>query len=590
MLRIMQPQTEPPVAAPPLHIPTKTDRPELDAGLERLKVGAVAFAKTTIPERLAMLRVMLDGYMAIAEDSVKAGLEVKGIDPSTQLASEEWLGGPVVVVRNLRMLMETLERIDGGQPSIDPSRLRTQANGRVAVDVFPASGLDKILFAGFRAEVRMKEGVSLKETLDRTAAYYKLAVADRKAKVALVLGAGNVASIPPTDVLYKMFVEGKVCILKMNPVNAHVGPFIERAWKELIDKGYLMVVYGGADVGSYLVEHDIVEEIHITGSDKTHDMMVWGPPGAEREARKAKKEPLLKKEITSELGNVSPVIIVPSQHWTDEDFAFQGDSIAAAVCNNASFNCNSAKLLVQAGNWSGREKLSAALKTSLERVPLRKAYYPGAADRWNQLVDSHPTAERLGEAKTGELQWAIIPGLDSSNSDEKCFSMEPWCSVISETTIGTADPVAFLEEAVKFCNDRVWGTLSATLVVHPKDLKNATIGAAVDKAINELRYGTVSINHWPALGFAFGSTPWGGHPSTTLEDIQSGKGWVHNTFLLNDNDIEKCVIYGPLRAKPKPVWFAGHRTAAEIGKRMVAMEAAPSVWKLPGLIMKALKG
>ena len=75
------------------------------------------------------------------------------------------------------------------------------------------------------------------------------------------------------------------------------------------DAGYLAVCYGGADVGAYLVEHPLIDEIHITGSDKTHDMMVWGPPGPEREERKRKKEPKLKKEITSELGNVSPVIV-----------------------------------------------------------------------------------------------------------------------------------------------------------------------------------------------------------------------------------------------------------------------------------------
>ena len=55
-------------------------------------------------------------------------------------------------------------------------------------------------------------------------------------------------------------------------------------------------------------------------------------------------------------------------------------------------------------------------------------------------------------------------------------------------------------------------------------------------------------------------------------------------------DIEKCVIRGPLVVKPKPPWFANHKTAAEIGRRLVKMEAAPSFFKLPGLIMKALRG
>ena len=168
--------------------------------------------------------------------------------------------------------------------------------------------------------------------------------------------------------------------------------------------------------------------------------------------------------------------------------------------------------------------------------------------------------------------------------------MEPWCSVISETAIGSSDPVAFLDEAVKFCNDQVWGTLSATIIIHPTTAKDPKVAAALERAIIALRYGTVAINHWPALGFAFGVTPWGGHPSATLEDIQSGKGWVHNTYLLNDADIEKVVIRGPLVVKPKPPWFAGHKTAHLIGPKLVKMEAAPSWWKLPGIVVKALGG
>src|SRR3954451_21508143 len=167
----------------------------------------------------------------------------------------------------------------------------------------------------------------------------------------------------------------------MNPVNAHVGPFVERAFHAAVDKGLLQVCYGGADVGSYLVEHPEVDEIHITGSDKTHDMMVWGPPGPDREARKSRKEPLLKKEITSELGNVTPVIVVPGP-YTDAEIDWQGQSIAGSMANNASFNCNSPKMLVASGAWDGRVKLRDALARGLERVPSRKAYYPGAEQRW----------------------------------------------------------------------------------------------------------------------------------------------------------------------------------------------------------------
>ena len=36
------------------------------------------------------------------------------------------------------------------------------------------------------------------------------------------------------DVLTKIFNEGKACVLKMNPVNAYLGPFLERAFADAI--------------------------------------------------------------------------------------------------------------------------------------------------------------------------------------------------------------------------------------------------------------------------------------------------------------------------------------------------------------------
>ncbi len=43
-----------------------------------------------------------------------------------------------------------------------------------------------------------------------------------RGKLALVLGAGNVASIAPLDVLHKLFIENQVCLLKLNPVNDYL--------------------------------------------------------------------------------------------------------------------------------------------------------------------------------------------------------------------------------------------------------------------------------------------------------------------------------------------------------------------------------
>src|SRR5262249_57365287 len=97
----------------------------------------------------------------------------------------------------------------------------------------------------------------------------------------------------------------------MNPVNAYVGPFLARAFRTAIDRGFFAVVYGGVEEGEYLISHPLVDEVHITGSDRTHDVIVWGPPGPDREARKRRNETLLTKPITPALGNITPVILVP---------------------------------------------------------------------------------------------------------------------------------------------------------------------------------------------------------------------------------------------------------------------------------------
>jgi aldehyde dehydrogenase (NAD(P)+) len=561
-------------------------RPELDAVVLRVADAAEEFARLPLPERIGLAEKILAGCVATAEGQVRAACKAKGLDFDSFASAEEWLGGPYLTIRNVRLLIETMGRLESGQPPIDPGRIRTRG-GRTIVDVFPTGAVDRITYAGFGGEVWMLPGVKPKDVIERAASHYREPLDRRRGRVALVLGAGNVASIGAMDVLHKLFVEGHVCVLKMNAVNAYLGPFLEKAFAAAVERGYLAVVQGGADVGAYLVEHPQIDEIHITGSDRTHDAIVWGPPGPESAARRKRRSPLLKKPISSELGNISPVLLVPGP-YTDDEIAFQAQSIAAGILNNASFNCNAVKLLVLPKGCESSGKLLDAVQVLLERAPLRKAYYPGAEQRWRELVDAHSDAVRIGHPKRGELPWAIIRDLDPRKRDEKCFRMEPFCGVVSETRLGSADPVEFLEQAVRFVNERVWGTLNATLIVHPKTAAGRRTGAAVEKAIADLRYGAVSVNHWAALVYGFVSTPWGGHPSSTLHDIQSGRGFVHNTYMLEG--IEKAVVRGPLTVRPKPVWFAGHRTAHEVARKMIAMMAEPSWTKLPGVVLAALRG
>ena len=555
-----------------------TERQQVDAAVAAVKEKAREFARLAPAAKAALLRECIPRLMAEAPGWVATGAAARGAP-----ASEEWLAGPSTTVRLFRLLADSLDEIaTAGRPALGRGA-RTRPDGRTEVALFPASRLDGVTFMGFTGTALMDVGVTPEQARERQAAFYQRR--DPEGGVSVVLGAGNVASIPPMDVASKLFVEGLVCVLKMNPVNEWVGPYLERALQPLVSRGYLRIVYGGAEVGSMLVYHPGVDDVHITGSDRTHDLIVWGPPGPERDRRIAARNPLLKIPISSELGNVSPVAIAPYA-YSDEELAFQARNVVSMVFNNGSFNCNAAKMLITAKGWPQRERFLDLIAQNLSAAPTRKAYYPGAFDRYRTLLAGHAEAQKFGQAGEDRLQWALVPGLDAADEREPLFRTEPFCGLLSETSIASTDPVEFLGQATRFMNDRLWGTLNAMLVVPPKLEADPAVAAAVDRAIVDLRYGTVAINHWPALGYAFGTTPWGGHQSATLENIQSGLGWVHNTYMLDG--LDKAVVRGPLVLKPTPMWFFGNPKAERVAPLAADLEAAPSWLKVPGLLLRVL--
>lgn len=563
--------------------PVDTSQSDLSKKVAQLKAAANEFANLTIDQRIALAESMKQGYVDIAEASVYAGCKAKGITIGSPQEAEEWATGPWATQRQLRLIIESLRAIQktGNTPI---GKISRNAAGNLAVNVYPNNAIDGMLFKDVSVEVHMLPEVTEQRLEADRASFYK--IPHHQGKVALVLGAGNIAAIGVMDVITKMFNEGKVCILKMNPVNAYLGPYIESAFKAAIDQHYFAVVYGGVEIGRHLVYHPDIDEVHLTGSNKTYDQIVWGAPGAERQARMERKEPMLRKPMSAELGNVSPVIVVPGP-YTDKEIAFQADAIAAAMTMNASFFCNSAKVLVMPKGWAGSGNFLRAVEKTCGMVEPRKAYYPGAEDRWTTLTKNRRNAVNIGKPAVGALPWTFITGLDA-NDDEVLFREEAFCSVFAEVQLGSQKPIEFMEKAVNFCNSRLWGNLNATIIVHPRTLKDPTVKAAFEQAICKLKYGTVAINTFPGIAFALASPPWGAHPSSTPEDIQSGNGFVHNTAMLEG--IEKAVIRAPLTVSPKPAWLTSHRKANIVTRRIAEMEATASWAKVPGIVWAAMQG
>lgn len=566
-----------------LTFPRPTERARLEESAWRVRERAGEWARLPPREKAALARALVAGTARLAGRAVAAACAAKGIPEGSPLEGEEWLAGPYVTLRMLWQLVGSLESLDrtGTTPVPRPGRT---AEGRLSLRVFPGDRLDAMLFAGASGEVVMEEGVDEAGLEEGRARFHRRP--DHQGRVCLVLGAGNVNSIPAADVLTKMFNEGKACLLKLNPVNAYLGPYLEEAFAPLVARGFLSVTYGGAEEGAFLAGHPAVEEVHITGSDRTHDLLVWGPPGPERAERMARGTPLLAKEVTSELGNVTPVILVPGPYG-DRQLEWQADNVAGMVTNNASFNCIAGKMLVTPRGWPARERFLDLVMGRMARVPARPAWYPGAPDRWRSLTEGRERMRTHGGGE-GTLPWTLIEGLDAGDAGEKAFRVEPFCSILSEVPLGSPDPVEFLDAAVEFCNRRLWGTLAAVLVVHPETLSDPATGPAVERAVARLRYGTVALNVWPGLAFAIGNTPWGAAPGSPLTDIQSGRGWVHNTLMLER--VEKVVLRHPVTSPVKLPYFPSHRTAHALGRRLTRLAATGSLLHLPGVVAAALRG
>lgn len=554
-----------------------TPRSEIEHALEQLHARRGAWVEVDTARRAALLRACIDGVRQISEEWVRRAQQAQRLKVNETAAGEPWWSGPLVTLRALRTMAETMDA--GGEKA--PTDLR-QADGRWIAAVSPAGLRERLVHAGVRSEVWMQPG--------RPASQGRIYREKREGRagdggVALVLGAGNVGSITPRDLVQKLFGEDEVVVLKMHPLNDYLGPLFEKAFAPLVKADALRVVYGAADAGRFLCRHPLVDSVHVTGSHRTYDAIVWGDSEQEISANKAAGTPVVDKPVTAELGCVSPIIIVPGT-WSEADMRYQARSVAGMVANNASFNCNAAKVLVLQRDWPQRQAFLNALRAALGAVPQRYAYYPGSEQRFQAFCDRYPQAERLGTAAPEDcLPWTLIEGVPP-DAGEHALQVEAFCGVLATVELDATTPAEFLDRAVDFANERLWGSLSCGVIVDPG--AERLLGERLQDAVARLRYGGIAVNCWAGTLFGLCVTSWGAYPGNPFSDIGSGTGAVGNALLFDWP--EKSVAYAPFRMQVVPPWFADHRNYEDLGRRMAAHEAAPAWSQLPGLTLAALRG
>lgn len=549
------------------------------------------WAALPVPDKVGYLQRLRELVRDVAVEWVDAAIEAKGIPAGSPLAGEEWISGPYAVLSWIAAAIETLDAVARGANPLKGFPIRQRPDGQTIVRVYPHDVKERLLLHGFSTEVWMQPGTTPASLPGEIAR--RVGPHGGPGKVALVLGAGNIASIPVLDVLYKLYADGEVVVLKMNPVNAYLGPIFEKALAPLVADGYLRFIYGGSDVGAELCKHPGVDTIHITGSEHTHDRIVYGA-GEEGAARKRRNEPIIDKPITSELGGVGPTIVVPGP-WTAADFGFQAEHVATQKLHNSGFNCVASQVVVMPRDWDGATSLLDALRAKLESAPARPAYYPGAQDRRQAATAHYPAAERLGA--DGAIR-TLITGVDPDDTVAHAFTEEFFGPVLATTALPGRDAAEFLYNAVHFANDTLHGTLGANVIIHPKTI--AQLGPAFEDAIAELCYGTIAVNAWTGVGYLTPRATWGAFPGHTYDDVQSGIGVVHNALFLDRP--QKTVVRAPFRPfprsvaraefalSPRPPWFVTNSTAGVTGRRLTYYAADGKIRHFPGIFASALRG
>ena len=134
-------------------------------------------------------------------------------------------------------------------------------------------------------------------------------------------------------------------------------------------------------------------------------------------------------------------------------------------------------------------------------------------------------------------------------------------------------------------NETLWGTLTSTIIIHPDSMTDASVAAAVEHAISNLRYGTVGVNVWGGMSYPLGVTTWGAFPGHDMYDIQSGIGVVGNMLMFDRP--QKTVIKGPFKQAVQPI--ALMKNFSNFCNKLSDYEAKPSLSKLISVVKTAFK-
>tara|TARA_B100000424_G_scaffold270993_1_gene272031 strand:- start:390 stop:2036 length:1647 start_codon:yes stop_codon:yes gene_type:complete len=487
----------------------------------------------------------------------------------TPAEGEEWLGGPFASVLATQYYIKSLINDD----DLVEGNFNNSEN---SYKVFPNNFIERITFPFINAKVYFNKSMSF-DDINKFRGFSKRY--DIEPSITLVLGAGNFSSIPYLDVLYHLITRRSVILLKLNPVNDYLKPVFEKVFKNFIERGYIIVTNGNINESKYMATHPGINHIHLTGSDKTYEDIVYGREltGNERSIKTLSK--INPKPITSELGNVTPIIIHPGK-WSTSDIKYQARKIVTGKLNNNGFNCIAAQVVVLPDGWGHTETLIKYVKYYMNKAKDRKAYYPDSIERLTKL-EKDKSYERVNSLS------CTTPHLTREIKAYNKYELdEVWSSTIYFRKIAYSNAEDYVKKSIDYCNNELWGNLGVSVII--KNHNNKFNKHITNSYIENLKYGTIAINEWAAIGYIIPQLPWGGFPGNKDNDIQSGQSVVHNSMLFESP--LKGIVETKFRISRliDPPWFITNRKSRRLFMNLTYFQINNTKINLIKLIFSAL--
>ena len=546
--------------------PSKID---IDRNISKLRVNSSEFLNIDKITLITLLNQTIENIKAISYYWATLASEKKGILNKSK-EGEEWIGGPFACIYAIQYFIDSLQNEDG-------LNISNFDDSKKSYKVFPTKTIEKLLFPFLEGEVRFGKNLSFEQINEFRG--FANRFKNNKSKITLILGAGNVSSIPVLDALFHMIAYKSVIYMKLNPVNDYLLPIFTQVFEPFISRGYMIITEGDMEASKYLSQHEGFHHTHLTGSNFTYENIVYGKILNDKE-RSVKTLPKVnKKPITTELGNVTPIIVHPG-NWSRSEIKHQAKKIVTAKLNNSGFNCIAAQVIVLPKDWKHTQKLKDDILFYLKKVGDTTSYYPGASENLDQLLETE-NYEQINNLSCN------TPFLVSDLDLEKEYAnKEVWSTALYFKEIPYTSNENFCSNSIEYVNNELWGNLGVTVLI--KNHKKKTNQSILNAYVENLKYGTVAINEWSALGFVIPTLPWGGYPGNKDNDIQSGQGYVHNSLLFESP--QKGVVYSRFRLSPiiDPPWFVTNKKAHRIFKNLTYYQATKSKINLVKLIFSTL--